>query len=262
MGIEKEDLRSILNALKDTGSREGLVVLGDAKIHCDPETYFKLAQVLGFQLAFEPTHLDAGTLGASLGFHRTETLDVNGKASLNVNLHEELQSDLIEKFDCLIDAGVLFSCFDPASVLRNITKMVKPGGLIIHITAVSGHYGRGYYNIHPLVLEDFYLSNNCEFVQSSFRTKFRPQGFIGSLLSIFRVRNKTSVNLRSGNVYLFESRINSISFRDAYKHPVESNMVPNNVIGVFIFRKLCSGVITMPVRMTPYKKDERQAKGE
>ncbi len=255
MGIEYEDLRAILTALKRSVSRDSLLILGDAFIHCDLNAYISLGRSAGYPIASRPRNLDPFTLGSSLGFRRIETLDVNGKCSLTVDLHKDVPDSLMEQFDCVIDAGVLFWCFDPAAALKNILKMARPGGLIIHITAVSGHYGRGYYNIHPLLLEDFYRSNNCEFIQSSFRTKFVPQGILERIYSLFGVRNSISYSFRPGNVYLGKSRINRISFQDIYRHPRESNMLPNNVLGVFIFRKLATGEIKVPLRVSCYDKD-------
>lgn len=256
MAIEFEDLRSILLVLRESARRESLLILGDAAVFVDPAAYERLAASLGYPLTFTPDRLDPFTLGASLGFARTETLDVNEKASLTVDLHQDVPDDLVEAFDCLIDAGVLFWCFDPASALRNILRMVRPDGLIVHITAVSGHYGRGYYNIHPLVLEDFYLSNRCEFVRSSFRTKFRLGGLLGRLASRLGLENTVTLHHRPGHVYLAESRLNRLSFAPRYRAPFERNMIPNNVLGVFVFRKLAGGEITFPIRTSAFDASE------
>jgi len=252
MAIESDDLRSILRALRERESRESLLILGDAAIFVAPPQLEKLAAEVGYPLSFVPDELDPFTLGASLGFTRTETLDVNGKASLTVNLDEEVPLALIGAFDCLIDAGVLFWCFDPASALRNILKMVRAGGTIVHITAVSGHYGRGYYNIHPLLLEDFYLGNGCALGESSFRTKFRAHGLLARVTSRLRIANTVTRYREPGHVYLAESRLNRIGFGLRYRAPFEANLIPNNVLGVFVFQKNNGGEIVNPVRTSPF----------
>lgn len=252
MAVETEDLRSILLALRVSENRESLLILGDALIHVAPSRLEQLAAEVGYPLAFVPHQLDPFTLGAALGFARTETLDINGKASLTVNLDEEVPAQLIGAFDCLIDAGVLFWCFDPATALRNILNMVRSGGTIVHITAVSGHYGRGYYNIHPLLLEDFYLGNRCTLKESSFRTKFRADGLLARATSRLRITNTVTRYREPGHVYLAESRLNRIGFGQRYRAPFEANLIPNNVLGVFVFQKNNGGEIVNPVRTSSF----------
>jgi hypothetical protein len=259
VAIEYEDLRTILETLRDQTTRERLLVLGDALVHVDPGQLTTLAAETGFALASAAVpRLDPFTLGDALGFARTETLDVNGRASIELDLHAPPPSELIEAYDCLIDAGVLFWCSDPGAALRSILAMVKVGGTVIHICAVSGHYGRGYYNVHPLLFEDFYLGNACEFRLATYRPKFRPRGILRMFARLARLENEVSRSTEPGGVYLADSTLNRISFAPRYREPVESNIVPNNVLGVFVFRKLRSGPIAMPVRTSPYEAGERQ----
>jgi hypothetical protein len=258
VAIEYEDLRTILEALRDQAARDRLLILGDALIHVDPGQLAALATKSGFELATTPSRLDPFTLGDALGFARTETLDVNGRASIDLDLHAPPPSELVEAYDCVIDAGVLFWCSDPGAALRSILAMVKQGGTIIHICAVSGHYGRGYYNVHPLLFEDFYLRNGCEFELATYRPKFRPRPPFGRLARLARLKNKVSRSTQPGDVYLADSTRTRISFAPRYRAPVESNIVPNNVLGVLVFRKLRSGPIVMPLRSSPYESNDRR----
>jgi hypothetical protein len=107
--------------------------------------------------------------------------------------------------------------------------------------------------VHPLLLEDFYLVNQCEFVQSSFRTKFRFSGLLGRLSTRLHLRNAVTRYEEPGHVYLAESRLNYLGFAPRLRVPTERNMIPNNVLGVFIFRKLAGGEIVDPVRSTPFE---------
>jgi hypothetical protein len=217
-------------------------------VHCDGPTLQQLADERGYPLATPPARLDAVSLGSSLGFQRVETLDIAGGASLQLNLHDEPPAELVDGFDCVIDAGVLFWCSDPGAALRTILRMARVGGVIAHITAVSGHYGRGYWDVHPRLFEDFYLRNGCEFIESSVRTKFRARGVTDRVAAQLGLReNTTSVTREPGNVYLAESRPTRIAFARRQSHRGEPNMIPNNVVGLFVFRKLREVPITMPV---------------
>ncbi|MGH7193442.1 MAG: hypothetical protein ACREJM_07895 [Candidatus Saccharimonadales bacterium] len=239
--------------------RGRLLILGEAVVHVTSAELVGLAKQTGFALADCPTTMDPFTLGRALGFTQTDTLDINGRASITTNLHDPVPDALLGRYDCLIDAGVLFWCFDPAAALANILCMVRPGGLIIHITAVSGYYGRGYYNIHPLLLEDFYLSNTCELVLSTFRTKFQVRPGLRRLLKVLGVRNMVTHTRQRGNVYLKAGRFNRVAFGDHYPAPVEPNVLPNNIVGVFVFRRLADGPVQYPVRTAPF--DRRDPRG-
>jgi len=253
VGIEYQDMKSILAALKHAApaARRNLLFLGDAQIHFDAGSYVDLAEDVGFELASVPRTLDLGTLGNSLGYARVESLDINGKASLNLDLQQEIPAALSGQFDCLIDAGVLFWCYDPAAALRNILRLVRDGGLIVHITAVSGHYGRGYYNIHPSLFEDFYRINQCDFVHASYRTKPARRNWVGRIKSLFRNTRDAelvSYSRHPGNVYLKKATATNISFGDRLALP-ESDLIPNNVVGTFAFRKNASAEPRGPIRL-------------
>ena len=253
MGIEYQDMKSVLTALKHEApaERHNLLILGDAQIHFTTQSYVDLAKDVGFALASVPRDLDLFSLGNSLGFSRVESLDINGKTSLSLDLQQEIPAGLLGQFDCLIDAGVLFWCYDPAAALRNIFRLVRDRGLIVHITAVSGHYGRGYYNIHPSLFEDFYLANQCDFIHASYRAKPARRRFAGRIRSLFRNTRDAelvSYSFRPGNVYLKKATAAHISFGDSQALP-ESNLIPNNVVGTFVFRKNASGEPRGPIRL-------------
>jgi hypothetical protein len=248
MGLEREDLRTLLGVLGRLDRREALLVLGDAVVHCDGPGLVDLAAEQGYELATPPANLDAVSLGSALRFARTETLDVDGDVSIRMNLHDDPPATLTGAFDCVIDGGVLFWCSDPGAALRTTLRMTRVGGLIAHITAVSGHYGRGYWDVHPRLLEDFYLQNGCEFVESTLRTKYRARRLDERIATrLGRRENTTTVSRQPGNVFLAESAPNRIAFGDRQANGGEPNMIPNNVVGVFVVRKLREVDIAMPV---------------
>ncbi|HLG69031.1 MAG TPA: hypothetical protein VK009_01265 [Chloroflexota bacterium] len=264
MAFEYEDVRFLLATFREGfPRREHLLVLGDAIFHVQPKHYVALARKMGVTLASQPQSLDPFTFGASLGFQTTLTLDVNGRASLNLDLCAPPAEEQVQRFDCVIDAGVLFWCFDPAAALRSILTMTRPGGLIAHITAVSGHYGRGYYNIHPLALEDFYLANGCQFLGASFRTKYQLPRLLAGLLRRLGFGNKVTFAFEPGSAYLNVSRFNRISFADHPREPAESNMIPNNATGVLLYRKVqTSDSVAFPVRSVLYGPEEAARRRE
>ena len=254
MGIEYDDMRSILCVLKrempkPTGN---LLILGDPLFHFSPQSLQIMARDIGFDLQEVPLKLTHFSLGKSLGFKKVETLDINGKATINLDLQKSLPPELIGKYDFVIDGGVLFWCFEPGVVLQNIFRLISKNGLIFHITAVSGYFGRGYYNIHPKLLEDFYLLNSCSYIESSYRTKAKRSilqkiyGRIIRLLGINRHRGeRISYSYLSGEVYLYEAKVNRIKFTRELVMP-EPEEIPNNVVGTFAFKKQKMGEPKVP----------------
>lgn len=245
MGIEYQDMRAILRVLQHEmlAPSGRLLILGDAIIHFSPGDLQRLASQEGVKLQALPDKLTPFSLGKCLGFSEVDTLDINGKASINLDLQMPLPQDLVGHYDFVIDAGVLFWCFDPGAVLKNIFRLSNLNGVIFHITALSGYYGRGYYNIHPRLFEDFYLSNQCVFIQSSFRTKprlNRSQKIFGKLKSLLRQSGEceegVSYSDAPGAIYLKSAFQNRIAF--AMIPPIfEADMIPNNCVSTFACRK-------------------------
>lgn len=245
MGIEYQDMHAILRVLKrETLSSPGkLLILGDAVIHFTPRELQDLAMQEGVELRTLPESLTPFSLGTSLGFTKVDTLDINGKASINCDLQNPLPDELLGQYDLVIDAGVLFWCFEPGGVLKNIFRLTKVNGLIFHITALSGYYGRGYYNIHPRLFEDFYLSNQCVFIQSSVRVKPRLTGWerlnrrLASLLRL-AAQSETGVSYTGspGAIYLGQAQRYHMEFSKTLP-AFEPDIIPNNVVSTFACRK-------------------------
>jgi hypothetical protein len=128
----------------------------------------------------------------------------------------------------------------------------------VHICAVSGHFGRGYYNVHPLLFEDFYLQNGCDHVVSTYRTKYRPRGMEQRLARLLRRDNTIWSTEQAGNVYLASASAASIRFANAFPADGEVNLIPNNVLGVFAFRKRERVTVRMPLRTAPYDAKEQR----
>jgi len=261
MGIEYADMKLILATLKQEESvrRGRLLILGDAVIHFSVDQYIALAKEFEYPLKVNPLTLTPFTLGESLGFATTETLDISGKASLTLNLQQDIPEDLLGQFDCLIDAGVLFWCFEPGLVLKNIYRLVKQGGLIIHITAVAGFFGRGYYNIQPLLFVDFYQTNQCQYICASYRATPRYRTLMMRVKSLLRFKKQAgsvSHSISSEDVFLNEGMDGIISFTNKIKSP-ESGVIPNNTVGIFVFKKKSNIEPQEPV-LTEFRVRERQ----
>lgn len=157
MGIDV----GFLERIAEIGRREDLfpgssvLILGDCKFYTSWSCGNNLEDLAYFQRLF--------------GLSRVETIDIVGNPSIRLDLQRSLPSELISQFDLVIDAGTLFWCFDVAAVLENCLSALKDRGAMIHVCALTGHFGRGYYNIHPKMFRDFYEQNGFEILSTEVR---------------------------------------------------------------------------------------------
>ncbi len=70
----------------------------------------------------------------------------------------EVPEELIGRFDFIIDGGSLDNVFDPLSMVRNMTKMLRPGGRMF-IFAWSNGFPSAYVKITPDWIMDYCLVN-------------------------------------------------------------------------------------------------------
>lgn len=258
MAIEFQDVRSIIKSLKYKPNLrfENLLILGNSRIYPTYSQIKKYANEIGFEI--QPHHqeqLNAIEFGQILGFRNSFTLDINGEATITLDLTQEIKAEYIDRFDCIIDAGVLFYCFDPGTVLRNLHRMLKKDGLMAHITAVSGFYGRAYYNVHPLVLNDFYSANGYVLLNTNFRSRPSGSRYYNLLFALIKklffneidtMKDIEADNLLGEKVYLARSSRWYFIFSQSYNKN-EPGMIPNNVVGTLVYYKTVDSAPVNPI---------------
>ena len=88
-------------------------------------------------------------------------MDVNGYEDANIiqDLCLPLSSGLVSKFDFIFNGSVLDNIFDPAMAIKNISRLLKPSGRVLHIEMASRLAFE--YLIHgPDWFLDYYVVNN------------------------------------------------------------------------------------------------------
>jgi hypothetical protein len=103
------------------------------------------------------------TLGAK-EYHALDSSTYEG-ADIIHNLNYPLPTELLERFDCVIDGGTLEHIFDLSAALRDALKMVKPGGHLIICNIANNFLGHGFYQLSPeLFYSALTLENGCKIV--------------------------------------------------------------------------------------------------
>ena len=164
VAIELSDLIEILTWINQIPpqNRKRLLFIGDTHHYADCNDLVQIAHDLGMNIADSEGPMSSTKFGYMCGFARTDTLGIEEECSINFNLMDQVPIELQSQFDLVIDAGTLFWTFNPGTAISNLSKLVSKNGLIIHITALSGHFGAAYYNIHPKLFIDFYSLNEFD----------------------------------------------------------------------------------------------------
>ena len=101
-------------------------------------------------------------LFGSLWFDRISALDADAYENPDVIFdlnRQAVPDELLHRFELAFDGGTLEHVFDIAAALRNICRMVKTGGRIVHISPMSNCVDHGFYSFSPTLFADFYLAN-------------------------------------------------------------------------------------------------------
>lgn len=77
-------------------------------------------------------------------------------------------------FDVVIDGGTTEHCLAPHMVFRNVIKMVRLNGVVMHILPLN-YRGHGYYNFDPDLLYEYYGQNGFKVLSCSYSSRY---GFV------------------------------------------------------------------------------------
>jgi hypothetical protein len=223
-------------------------VLGDAIVHFNSKDLIDLAARCGESITVEAgsSPLSPPTLLRALGYADCETLDINGRATWTHNLETPAPAELLGAYDLVWDAGVTFWCFDPAAALRTAYSMCAVGGALFHVYALTGHFGRGYFNLHPRWFQDFYAANGGGHLASSYRSKPDPS-LRSRVVNRLKGGSKPSLDPGgSGTFYLQGVGQGGLEF-GASQVP-EPRWIPNNSVGNGLFLKLQGAAPRSPVQ--------------
>lgn len=106
--------------------------------------------------------IDSYDLFKMFGFREVYALDYSKYEGANIvyDLNtEKLPEELNEKFDFVINGGTLEHVFNQADALRNMSKMVKRGGYIYHLSPLTGWVNHGFFSMSPTLFLDYYTVN-------------------------------------------------------------------------------------------------------
>lgn len=184
MGIAKGAL-SLLFELKTTTDLKGAVCeLGRQTTYVTTDQIGRVAKKFGFDVTGDTTppgvfdyveSVDDIQLFRALGFDVVESVDYSDYEEANhiLDFNIPITQEFHERYDVIFDGGTLEHIFNFPECLKNIYRMLKPGGLVIHLSPSSNHVDHGFYMFSPTVFHDYYAANNYEIVRS-FLIEYEP----------------------------------------------------------------------------------------
>lgn len=106
----------------------------------------------------------------TLGYEKIESIDTDSfeNATYIMDLNLEVPVEFHNRFDAIYDGGTLEHIFNLQQALKNIHKMLKPGGIIMHLSPSHNHVDHGFYMFSPTFFNDYYLANNYRIIKSNF----------------------------------------------------------------------------------------------
>jgi SAM-dependent methyltransferase len=233
MGIGIDNATLIARSVRKFGCTGRLLQLGRQNVHLTSWQFLDLLLREGFasrELGDIVLRHDIGRFAAANEYFRTD-LEAGGEAEkfLNdkmffhafgleayscdiapyenpdylVDLTGDARGVISERFDVVYNGGTLEHIFDPAACLRNIHRLLKPGGWAIQVTPSEGFFNHGFYQISPILLLSFYEANGYEILLTKLTVRRETHSLVcdynpdyranaGEMTLLFSVARKTT----------------------------------------------------------------------
>ncbi|MGY4420420.1 SAM-dependent methyltransferase [Bradyrhizobium sp. JR6.1] len=81
--------------------------------------------------------------------------------------HDVVPSELVGRFGVVLNGGTLEHVFHVPNALTNITRMLKPGGIALHILPMSNCVDHGFYQFSPTLMLDYYAAAKFDLLHSA-----------------------------------------------------------------------------------------------
>jgi SAM-dependent methyltransferase len=159
MGIRLQSLDVIKAAAQGTEGRDAIWAMGSQICTFSPDNGNRWLVQNDFNPVLDTDWCeDPQTVFQAMGFSEYVDIDVNDQARRRVDLTQSLPDNCVGAADLIVDSGTLEHIFELPTALRNMNRILKPGGVILHLTPVT-FFDHGYVNVNPCLYSDFYKAN-------------------------------------------------------------------------------------------------------
>lgn len=109
----------------------------------------------------DPTHVSDEHFFRRFPIDRLDSLDVveGFGGTIIHDFNTPIPESLHEQFDFILDGGTFDHLIQLGTAFRNVIRMLKPGGRVLHYNAASGYLGVAYVVFGPDLFYDYYVVN-------------------------------------------------------------------------------------------------------
>lgn len=198
MGVPRGVVRLLLEEAKARPFSGSVIQLGKMSIYCTERELRSWAQEQGvalapgveIELSHDPALAQLGCLSDRsffrlLGFSEVRSCDFSDweGADVLLDLNGEVPEALAGRFDVVFEAGTIQHVFHLPNVLRNVHRLLKTGGRVIHgMAPSSNHVDHGFYMFSPTLFWDYYTANHYR-IESELIFEFLPTWLGGKFTS-------------------------------------------------------------------------------
>src|SRR4051794_9433886 len=121
--------------------------------------------------AREPQRIpNANDLMRLCGIGETYSLDISAHAGADFLFdlnNDNPPSQLLSRFDAILNGGTIEHVFNIPHALTAIPRMLRPGGIVIHVVPVHNWTDHGFYQISPTLLFDYYMAARFDILEAA-----------------------------------------------------------------------------------------------
>lgn len=197
MGLTRQMVRFVIREAKYSPLRGSVLLLGRQTIHLTADSFAELMKEEEMPIDSSiPLELDTRTRGSEgknfisdsylfkvLGAENVQALDVSNYEGAEIvhDLGAPIPDELAGKFDFVCDGSVFDNMFTPAIGLTNSSRLLAPGGRVIHFEHASNGTNQAYLQFSPNWFFDYYVVNryaDCKCYLAFFTDLHGPWEFV------------------------------------------------------------------------------------
>jgi SAM-dependent methyltransferase len=209
VGINLEFAATLAEIRGTLPDHMSVMELGAQDISADP---YAVATLLSDMGIFDTGPIKtAAELYQRVGCGSYDAIDINGGGGnvhcFDLNRDIQLEYNFFRTFDLVTNLGTLEHCFDQASGFRNMHRLTKPGGIMIHCLPSQGLVNHAFYNYHPRLVAELAKVNSYEI-----RMVFFTADFTANRIS-YTIDNFRAHDSRDVLVYAVLKKTNDTNFK-------------------------------------------------
>lgn len=157
MGFDIQMFKLLKNTYDKYGEFGETLTIGRQGLHTPKHIVEMILNVTGV----EQTEFADDVLRKYMGSTSVDSVDFSNYegASIVLNMGKPIEN-ITKKFDTIIDGGCLEHIYEVTTALRNVSKLCKVGGTIVHVLPTNNQCGHGFYQFSPELFFSLYSEKN------------------------------------------------------------------------------------------------------